>query len=156
MKPRAARILAAALRAWTTPTPDPDKAAARLVIRQPDDWDHTATINLTHGHTDRLIGLIRRDVADRLPRRCSPEQTAQAIDRHLAHRIAAGHRTVSHSDLVDIARCTGQTTHWLAHHLVTLLDSGLLRETWWRPGTYRITTPPPWAIRPGITARSSR
>ncbi|RKN07287.1 hypothetical protein [Streptomyces radicis] len=155
MKPRAARVLAAALHAWTTPTPHPDKAAARLDIREPSRWEHTATINLTHGHTDRLIGLIRADVADRLPRHCSPEQTAQAIEQHLAHRTAAGHRTVNHRDLLDIARRTGQTTHWLAHHLIALLDTGRLRETWWRPHTYRITTPPPWAIRPGITARST-
>ncbi|ARQ69742.1 hypothetical protein [Streptomyces marincola] len=153
MKPRAARVLAAALRAWTT-HPAPRETAARLDIRQPEDWSHTASITLDADRTDRLIGLIRRDVAAQLPRHCTPKQTAQAIGHHLAHRLAAGHRTVRHSDLLDIALRTGQTTHWLAHHLVTLLDSGRLRETWWRPYTYRITTPPTWAIRPGITART--
>ncbi|MFI7274111.1 hypothetical protein [Streptomyces sp. NPDC049879] len=155
MKPRAARVLAAALRAWTTPTP-PDQAAARLDIREPDTWSHTATVSLTPDRTDRLIGLIRRDVAERLPRICTPQQTAEAIEQHLAHRLAAGHHTVSHTDLLDIALRTGQTTHWLAAHLVALLDAGRLRETWWRPRTYRITTPPAWAIRPGLTARSPR
>ncbi|MFI7274205.1 hypothetical protein [Streptomyces sp. NPDC049879] len=157
MKPptgRAARVLAAALRAWTT-TP-PDQAAARLDIRAPSRWEHAATVSLDPDRTDRLIGLIRQDVADRLPRICTPQQTAEAIEQYLAHRLAAGHRTVSRAELLDIALRTGQTTHWLAHHLVALLDGGRLRETWWRPRSYRITTPPAWAIRPGLTARSPR
>ncbi|MFD5319346.1 hypothetical protein [Streptomyces sp. NPDC127098] len=156
MKPRAARVLAAALRAWTNPTPPPDTAAARLVIRQPDDWAHTATINLTSGHTDRLIGLIRRDVADHTPRTCTPEQAAEAIRHHLAYCLAAGHHAIRHADLLDLASRTGQSKTWLAHHITELIDGGHLRETWWRPGTYRITTPPTWAIRPGITARRPR
>lgn len=153
MKSRTARVIAAALRAWA-PARSAGDTALRLEVREPERWEHTATVNLDDGHADRLLTLLRRDVAESLPRSCTPAQAAAAIEQHLVLMLAAGTHTIHAADLLDLALRTGQSKTWLASHLVQLLDAGHLREIWWRPGTYRITTPPAWAIRPGMAART--
>ncbi|WP_326598077.1 hypothetical protein [Streptomyces sp. NBC_01803] len=151
-----ARVFAAALRNWTRIGGQTDAATAvRVDVRQPADWSHIATINIDRQQANRVLGLLRHDVADQIPGPRAPEQAALLIDARLTELRAAGHRTIRPTDLLDLAHTTGQTKEWLAAHLSHLADTGRLRETRWRTGIYRITTPPaPWAIRPGMpTAR---
>ena len=150
---RRARVVAAALRVWTAGA-RPDAAALRLEVREPGTWEHAATVNVGDDQAERLLALLRRDVADRTPRACTPDQAAAAVHDRLVALLAADRRTISRAELVDVARRCGQSTQWLAGHVLHLLDAGHLRVRWWRPRSYRITLPPAWAVRPGITARS--
>lgn len=156
-----ARVVAAALRTWSTALDDDrhdptgPAAAVRLDVRQPGAWSHVGTISLTEPQSHRVLGFLRRDVAERTPRPCSAAQAVHLIDGHLSQARAAGRRTIRVAELLDLAHRTGRSKEWLAAHLVHLIDAGHLRETW-RAGVYRLTTPPAWAVRPGTTLTARR
>lgn len=153
---RTARVLAAALRTWTTVhrrdrAAVPTSTAVRLDVRSPGDWGHVGTVNLTPGRAARVLDLLREDLT-----RHAAGTLAAHVAGYLDEARAAGRRRLYARDLLDAAARAGSTKADLAAHLAELVDAGHLAETWW-PGVYRICPPPAgWSIRPGLPAARTR
>lgn len=148
-----ARVLAAALRTWTTLRSGPSsETAVRVDVRQPTDWGHVGTIDLDPGQAGRVLAFLRDDVA-----RTGPAATVAAhVDGWLTEQAAAGRRRIHAADLLDVVSRAGRPKQEMAAHLTHLVDTGRLRETW-RPGVYRLTPrPTSWAVRRGMPAARPR
>jgi hypothetical protein len=151
---RTARVLAAALRTWTTvhrsaPAAAPDPAV-RLEVRQPGDWEHVGTVDLDGGRAARVLDMLREDLVA-----TTAGTLAAHVDGYLTEARALGRRRLHARDLLDAAARAGCTKRDLAAHLAELVDAGHLAETRW-PGVYRIQPLPTWSIRPGLPAARTR
>lgn len=133
-----ARVFAAALTNWIALNPDDSPPATRLDIRQPPNWTHTATLTLTERQQQRILTVLRNDLAENRPGYTTPERAAQIIDGLLTELAAAGRTRITTADLVEAAPRIGRSRRWIADHITTLLDNGRLAETR-RPNTFRIT-----------------
>ena len=142
---RRARVVAAALRTWATLRRTTTPPAVRVDVRQPERWSHVATIDLDDAGADRVLALLREDVAR------TPATLADHVDGWLTEQAAAGRTRVRARDLLDVAVRAGRTKSELAAHLAGLVDAGRLRETR-RPGVFRLIPRPAWAVRPGLPA----
>lgn len=134
-QPRNAAVLTAALRSWATANPDPADPTIRIEFRGAPTWAPTGKTNLTPGQADRLLYLLREDLAP--PRRNTPTQAAVAVDQLLAEWRAEGRTRIRPTDLIAQLPRIAQSRAWLAEHLVHLTDAGYLTETR-RPGVYRL------------------
>lgn len=132
-----ARVLAAAIRNWATIDHDPSPTTARIQIRQPPEWQYAGTINITEQQVNRLLSLLRHDLAEQNPGLSSPDRAAAVIHALLTERRTAGHTTIHVRDLVDAAPRIGRPAAWVAAHLNHLVDTGQIEETW-RPSVFRI------------------
>ncbi|TSB13367.1 hypothetical protein FNJ62_29715 [Streptomyces benahoarensis] len=131
-----ARVLAAALRNWTTLTPDTTPTTVRVQIRQPPDWQYVTTLDLTRHQHHRLLAWLRDDLTVHTGT-STPERAAAVINAVLAELTAAGHTRLTTADLVDAADRIGRSHTWIATHITHLIDTGRLHETR-RPGHFRI------------------
>lgn len=132
-----ARVLATALRHWSSIDADTSPIAARIQIRQPPTWEFAGTVNVSGRQLQRILGLLRDDIAEQNPGLSSPERAAAVIAALLAEHRAAGHTTITARDLVAAAPRIGRPIEWIAAHLVDLADAGQIQETW-RPSVFRI------------------
>ncbi|MGW0780352.1 hypothetical protein [Streptomyces sp. NPDC002913] len=132
-----AKILAAALRTWTTVDNDPQAPVARLEIRYPPAWAFASTTSLTARQQGRLLAFLRDDLAENRPGFSTPERAAAVIDGLLAEAAAAGRTRITTADLADAAPRIGRSRTWIAAHITDLIDAGQLHETR-RPDTFRI------------------
>ncbi|WP_436755413.1 hypothetical protein [Streptomyces sp. URMC 124] len=126
-----------ALRTWADDDPHDAPTTARLAIRTPPDWEHVGVVNLTHRTQQRILGLLRRDIAEQHPGPTSPQRAAAIIDGLLAEHRAAGRTHIRATDLVSAAPRIGRSRAWIAEHITRLVDAGYLQETW-RPGRFRL------------------
>ncbi|MGQ4353188.1 hypothetical protein [Streptomyces drozdowiczii] len=133
----AAKVLAAALRTWTTADGDPEPSVARLEIRYPPAWAFAATNSLTARQQQRLLNFLRDDLAENRPGYSTPERAATIIDGLLAEATAAGRDRITTADLAEAAPRIGRSRSWIAAHITDLIDNGRLTETR-RPNTFRI------------------
>lgn len=134
----AAKVLAAALRAWTTIDNDPEPPVARIEIRYPPAWAFASTNSLTARQQQRLLNFLRDDLAENRPGYSTPERAAAVIDGLLAEAAAAGRDRITTADLAEAAPRIGRSRTWIAAHVTDLIDDGRLTETR-RPDTFRIT-----------------
>lgn len=146
-----ARVLAAALRSWAHATRGAGRTATRLEVRATPDWDHTGTVNLTHGQTQRLVTFMRDDLDTHLPAPTDDTAAERLLDTHLDDLAAAGQHRIRPADLLDIAHRAGRPKAWAAEQVDRLEQAGRISSRRWRPGVYRIHPPAPvWAVRPGM------
>ncbi|MGW2594786.1 hypothetical protein ACWCXC_31595 [Streptomyces sp. NPDC001515] len=134
----AAKVLAAALRTWTTIDNDPEPPVARLEIRYPPAWAFASTSNITAQQQSRLLDFLRDDLAENRPGHSTPERAAAVINGLLAEVAAAGRDRITTADLAEAAPRIGRSRTWIAAHVTDLIDEGRLTETR-RPDTFRIT-----------------
>ncbi|MFF8829312.1 hypothetical protein [Streptomyces sp. NPDC015131] len=132
-----AKILAAALRTWTTADNDPEPPVARIEIRYPPAWAFASTSNLTARQQSRLLTFLRDDLAENRPAYSTPERAAAVIKGLLAEAAADGRTRITTADLAEAAPRIGRSRSWIAAHITQLIDSGQLHETR-RPDTFRI------------------
>ncbi|MEU8623289.1 hypothetical protein [Streptomyces sp. NPDC048669] len=132
-----ARVLAAALRTWTTIDADLEPPVARIEIRYPPAWAFAATNSLTARQQQRLLDFLRDDLAENRPGHSTPERAAAVIDGLLAELAAAGRDRITTADLAEAAPRIGRSRTWIAAHITELVDDGRLAETR-RPDTFRI------------------
>ncbi|MFV8127524.1 hypothetical protein [Streptomyces syringium] len=132
-----ARVLAAALRNWATIDADPSPAVARLVIRQPPEWEYTATVSITGRQYKRVLAFLRDDLADEHPGHSTPERAAAVIDGLVTEHRVAGHTHITTADLVEAAPRVGRSRTWIAAYVAELVDAGHLHETR-RPQRFRL------------------
>ena len=134
---RHAKVLAAALRTWTTVDSDPQPAVARLEIRYPPAWAFASTASLTARQQGRLLAFLRDDLAENRPGHSTPERAAAIIHGLIAEHVAAGRTRITTGDLAEAAPRIGRSRTWIAAHITDLIDAGTLQETR-RPNTFRI------------------
>ncbi|WP_069751612.1 hypothetical protein [Streptomyces sp. EN16] len=132
-----AKVLAAALRTWTTVDNDPEPTVARLEIRYPPHWAFASTNPITARQQGRLLAFFRDDLAENRPSHSTPERAAAVIHGLLAERTAAGRDRITTADLTEAAPRIGRSRTWIAAHVTDLIDTGVLHETR-RPDTFRI------------------
>ncbi|WP_435597079.1 hypothetical protein [Streptomyces anulatus] len=132
-----AKVLAAALRTWTTVDNDPESPVARLEIRYPPHWAFTSTNNITARQQGRLLAFLRDDLAENRPSHSTPERAAAVIHGLLVEHAAAGRTRITTADLAEAAPRIGRSRTWIAAHVTELIDTGVLHETR-RPDTFRI------------------
>ncbi|WP_329616455.1 hypothetical protein OG244_28415 [Streptomyces brevispora] len=132
-----ARVLAAALRTWTTIDNDLEPPVARIEIRYPPAWAFAATNSLTARQQTRLLAFLRDDLAENRPGHSTPERAAAVIDGLIAELAAAGRDRITTADLTQAAPRIGRSRTWIAAHITDLIDRGQLTETR-RPDTFRI------------------
>ncbi|MGX1632653.1 hypothetical protein ACWGUL_01145 [Streptomyces albidoflavus] len=135
-----ARVLATALRTWATvshhPTQQPIETA-RIQIRQPPNWEFAGTIPINHTQHQRLLGLLREDLAEHHPAHSTPERSADVINGLITELAVAGRTRLTTADLAAAAPRIGRSRAWIAEHINHLVDSGRLIETR-KPDTFRI------------------
>ncbi|MFJ3141696.1 hypothetical protein ACIPJM_04495 [Streptomyces halstedii] len=132
-----ARVLAAALRTWTTVDSDPEPPVARIEIRYPPHWAFASTNPITARQQTRLLAFLRDDLAENRPSHSTPERAAAVITGLIAEHAAAGRTRITTADFADAAPRIGRSRTWIAAHITDLIDAGQLHETR-RPGTFRI------------------
>ncbi|MBQ1118452.1 hypothetical protein [Streptomyces sp. C3-3] len=132
-----AKVLAAALRTWTTVDNDPEPTVARLEIRYPPHWAFASTNPITARQQGRLLAFLRDDLAENRPSHSTPERAAAVIRGLLAEHTAAGRDRITTADLTEAAPRIGRSRTWIAAHVTDLIDTGVLHETR-RPDTFRI------------------
>lgn len=133
-----ARVLLTALRTWATiDRPDNAPTAARIQIRATPDWQYAGTVDITTDQYQRLLRLLRDDLAEHHPGHSSPDRAARVINSLLGELLAAGHGHVTSRDLVAAAARIGRPRTWIATHIAGLIESGRLIETR-RAGRWRI------------------
>ncbi|MYX14415.1 hypothetical protein GTY67_13515 [Streptomyces sp. SID8374] len=132
-----AKVLAAALRTWTTVDNDPQPPVARLEIRYPPNWAFASTNPITARQQGRLLAFLRDDLAENRPTHSTPERAAAVIHGLIAEHAAVGHTRITTADLTEAAPRIGRSRTWIAGHITNLVDSGVLHETR-RPDTFRI------------------
>lgn len=132
-----AKVLAAALRTWTTVDSDPEPPIARLEIRYPPAWAFASTNSITARQQQRLLAFLRDDLAENRPGYSTPERAARIIGGLLTELAAAGHAHITTADLAEAAPRIGRSRTWIAAHITDLIDAGRLVETR-RPDTFRI------------------
>ncbi|MGW5291506.1 hypothetical protein [Streptomyces bacillaris] len=132
-----AKVLAAALRTWTTVDNDPQPPVARLEIRYPPHWAFTHTNPITARQQARLLAFLRDDLAENRPTHSTPERAAAVIHGLLTEHAAAGRTRITTADLAQAAPRIGRSRAWIAAHITDLIDAGVLHETR-RPDTFRI------------------
>ncbi|MFD5875687.1 hypothetical protein [Streptomyces sp. NPDC060322] len=132
-----AKVLAAALRTWTSVDNDPRPPVARLEIRYPPHWAFASTNPITARQQQRLLDFLRDDLAENKPGFSTPERAAAVINGLLAEAAAAGRTRITTADLAEAAPRIGRSRTWIATHITDLVDAGTLRETR-RPNTFRI------------------
>lgn len=132
-----AKVLAAALRTWTTVDNDPEPTVARLEIRYPPHWAFASTNPITARQQGRLLAFLRDDLAENRPSHSTPERAAAVIHGLLAEHTAAGRDRITTADLTEAAPRIGRSRTWIAAHVTDLIDTGVLHETR-RPDTFRI------------------
>ncbi|MFJ2568933.1 hypothetical protein ACIOYT_00735 [Streptomyces halstedii] len=132
-----ARVLAAALRTWTTVDSDPEPPIARIEIRYPPHWAFASTNPITARQQTRLLAFLRDDLAENRPGHSTPERAAAVINGLLAEHTAAGRTRITTADLADATPRIGRSRTWIAAHITDLIDAGQLHETR-RPDTFRI------------------
>jgi len=135
---RHAKVLAAALRTWTTVDHDPEPPVARLEIRYPPAWAFASTTSLTARQQTRLLAFLRDDLAENRPGHSTPDRAAAVINGLLAEAAAAGRTRITTADLAEAAPRIGRSRTWIAAHITDLIDAGTLQQTR-RPNTFRIT-----------------
>ncbi|MGQ4733447.1 hypothetical protein ACUN3E_38035 [Streptomyces sp. Ju416(a)] len=132
-----AKVLAAALRTWTTVDNDPQPPVARLEIRYPPHWAFASTNNITARQQTRLLAFLRDDLAENRPSHSTPERAAAVIHGLITEHVAAGHTRITTADLAEAAPRIGRSRTWIAAHITDLVDAGVLHETR-RLDTFRI------------------
>ncbi|MGW3594991.1 hypothetical protein [Streptomyces sp. NPDC005167] len=132
-----AKILAAAIRTWTTVDNDPEPPVVRIEIRYPPAWAFASTNNLTARQQKRLLAFLRDDLAENRPGFSTPERAAAVIGGLLAELAAAGRTRITTADLAEAAPRIGRSRTWIAAHITELIDDGRLIETR-RVDTFRI------------------
>ncbi|MER5816814.1 hypothetical protein [Streptomyces californicus] len=132
-----AKVLAAALRTWTTVDNDPEPPVARLEIRYPPHWAFTSTNPITARQQKRLLAFLRDDLAENRPGYSTPERAAAIIRGLITEHAAAGRTRITTADLAEAAPRIGRSRTWIAAHVTDLIDGGVLRETR-RPDTFHI------------------
>ncbi|MFI0914329.1 hypothetical protein [Streptomyces abikoensis] len=132
-----ARIFATALRTWAGIDVEEAPTAVRLEIREPPAWEYAGVINLTNCQQERILKLLRGELAENRPGYSSPERAAAVIQGLLTERRLAGRTHVDASDLVEAAPRIGRSRKWIAAHITELIEAGHLRETR-RPARFRL------------------
>ncbi|MEV7654633.1 hypothetical protein AB0O39_10725 [Streptomyces anulatus] len=132
-----AKVLAAALRTWTTVDNDTEPPVARLEIRYPPHWAFTSTNNITARQQGRLLAFLRDDLAENRPGHSTPERAAAIIHGLINERAAAGRTRITTADLAEAAPRIGRSRTWIAAYITDLIDAGQLHETR-RPDAFRI------------------